>query len=196
MKNKLLSDEQVDAVLQAFEKALANDVWASSAFLRVMGKKLQGIHDAFQADVLAEKAHQVEKKEAKSVRKIRDTQRAVYVLLYATTGADIKAWEQILANLPRQIVSRPIYASEEEASRAIPAAKKIHYAYAEIHIDTSDFLSVSEERVPHDKRGTPLLMLKDNALSLDKIAKLVHSSGVYTYARGRLIKDSMQNSEE
>ena len=51
MKNNKLSEQQIKAVLVAFHEALDHGPWASSALLRVLGKKLQGLSDKFVSEV-------------------------------------------------------------------------------------------------------------------------------------------------
>ncbi|MDX2345579.1 MAG: Dot/Icm secretion system protein IcmQ, partial [Legionella sp.] len=125
MKKNKLSDEQIKAVLDAFKEALDHGPWASSALLRVLGKQLQEMYEAFEDEVGLEKKVLAKKKsEHHSQKKPKETQQEVFVALYSSDGADIKSWEKIVANLPKQMVSRPIYADEEEIKKAIQAREK------------------------------------------------------------------------
>ncbi|MCH9756818.1 MAG: Dot/Icm secretion system protein IcmQ [Gammaproteobacteria bacterium] len=191
MKKNKISEEQITAVLSAFKEALEQGPWATSALLRVIGKKLQNIHDAFETNVgLEKKVISKKEDEHHSKKKPSETQQEVFVALYSSDGANIKSWEQILINLPRQMVSRPIYAEEEDIKRAIrERGKPINEGYVVIYVDQTNILSMPTDRTPKDRLGTALLTLKDKSLQADQIVCFVHVSGVYTYTRGRLIKD-------
>ncbi|MDF1645973.1 MAG: Dot/Icm secretion system protein IcmQ [Legionellaceae bacterium] len=195
-KNKL-SEQQIKALLGAFQDTIEHGPWASSALLRVLGKKLQSIYDGFETDVGLDK-QAVAKKESEhhSQKKPSDSQQEVFVALYSSDGANLKSWEQILINLPRQMVSRPIYEKEEEIKQAIRSRENpVNEGYVVIYINRSNVLSMPIDRTPKDRLGTPLLTLKDKSLSLDYIVRFMHVSGVYTYTRGRLIKDLPMNTE-
>lgn len=192
MDNKPLSDEQITATLKAFEKALSGEEWESSAFLRVIKKKLEAIEGDFKTLVDARLA-EVEEKESHhhTKRKPAQKQQVAFVLLYSSQGTNIRSWEQILANLPRQIVSRPIYPDEGSVKAAIQAKKnKANHAYTSIFIHEEDVLKLPEDKTPIDKTGVPLITLKDNVLRANQIVRFVHTTGVYTYSKARLIKDS------
>jgi intracellular multiplication protein IcmQ len=191
MKNNKLSEQQIKAVLDAFHEALDHGPWASSALLRVLGKKLQGLSDKFESEVGLEKeALTKEKSEHHTQKKPKETQQEVFVGLYSSSGVNIKSWEQILVNLPRQMVSRPIYTHEEDIKQAIRARDNpMNEGYVAIYINQSSILTMSEDRTPKDRLGTSLLSLKDKSLLLDHIVRFVHVTGVYNYTRGRLIKD-------
>jgi intracellular multiplication protein IcmQ len=122
--------------------------------------------------------------------KLRADQQEVYVSLYSTEGRLIQSWERIVNNLPRQIISRPIYENEEDIITAIKYKEnKENEAYVSVYINTSDVLTIHEDKIPKDKLGKKLLVLKDKALELDNITRFVHLSGEYQYLHGRLIKN-------
>ena len=99
-------------------------------------------------------------------------------------------WERIVNNLPKQIISRPIYADEENANQLIRSKEnKLNEAYVAIYINQSDIIPMGD-KTPTDRLGKPLLTLKDKSLSLNNINRFVHVSGVYQYLAGKLIKES------
>ena len=116
-------------------------------------------------------------------------QQEVYVSLYTTGGSVLQTWERVIANLPRQIISRPVYANEEDLQRVIKSKENpVNEAFVAIYINQSDILSVAADKIPLDRFGKPLMMLKDKAINLLNISRFVHSSGVYTLQKGRLVK--------
>jgi intracellular multiplication protein IcmQ len=191
MKNNKLSEQQIKAILDAFHEALDHGPWASSALLRVLGKKLQGLSDKFEDEVgLEQNALTQEESEHHTQKKPQDMQQEVFVGLYSSDGTSLRSWEHILVNLPRQMISRPVYTHEEDIKQAIRARDNpMNEGYVAIYINKANILTMPEDRTPKDRLGTSLLTLKDKSLLLDHIIRFVHMTGVYSYTRGRLVKD-------
>lgn len=192
MNNDELTKEQADAVLQALDNAIQQGPWEESNFLKVIGKNLRGIREDFvsqmesagkvSADVIAHLANQ---------KAQRRDQKKVCVALYSSNGKNIQSWEWIVTNLPRQMISRPIYVEEDDVKAIIKTKEhQINEGYVIIYIDEHDILPVDEDKVPMDKLGKPRLLLKDGALKLSNLECFVHQSGIYHYSQGRLVKDA------
>lgn len=190
MKDQL-SDEQSAAILKALNEAIENGPWDQSSFLKVIGKNLNQIRDSFLSQLGARTPSQL-KAQSHLVNQMatRGDQQEVYVSLYSADGANLVSWERIVANLPRQMISRPIYAAEEDIQALLKIKEnKINEAYVAIYINQVDILPMTREKAPTDKLGKSLLCLKDKTLILDNISRFVHQSGVYRYERTRLIKN-------
>lgn len=191
MKDEL-SKQQTDDVLKALNDAIDQGPWDESNFLRMLGKNLQDIRDEFskQVDSSLDSSSQepsgFEKKSA-----LRSGQQEVFVALYSSDGSNIQAWERILVNLPNQMISRPIYADEEDIQAIIKLKEnKINEAYVSIYINQSDVLPLGADKIIYDKRGKPLLALKAKSLRLENMNRFVNFSGIYRLYRGRLIQMS------
>lgn len=192
MKRNQLTEQQIQTILSLFRQALEHGPWSGSPLLRVLGKKLQAIYDTFEAKVALGEAEDQDKKSL-TVRQQQplDTEEMVFISLYSSDGAHLKSWEQILLNLPRQLITRPIYEKEEDVKRAIRSREKqINEAYIVAYVSKQDILPIPQDKAPKDRLGTFLLTLKEKCLSPEKIIRLVHQSGVYTYDRGRLNKET------
>ena len=190
MKDKL-SDEQNEAILKALNDAIEKGPWEQSNFLKVIGKNLIEIRDGFLNQLGASSQAQL-KAESHLANRIalRSGQQEVYVSLYSTDGINLQSWERIVANLPRQMISRPIYADEEDIKAVLKTKEnKQNEAYVAIYINQSDILALSPDKASVDKLGKALLSLKDKTLNLDNISRFVHLSGVYRFANGHLIKN-------
>ena len=191
MKDQI-SETQTNAILKALDDALANGPWDESNFLRVIGKNIQEIRDNL--------ANEIEKNSKGSTRfsskqdayqPERSGQREVYIALYSSDGVHMQSWERILVNLPRQIISRPIYSDEEHVKTLIKSKEnKLNEAYVVIYVNESDVLTVSPDKIPLDKFGKPLMALKDRSLNMENIIRFVHLSGVYSYSKGHLVKNT------
>lgn len=189
IKDKL-SEEQSQAILKALDDAIEHGPWDKSNFLRVIGKNLQDIRDGFYS-----KTTPLNHREAKIAAniagrlKLHNDQQEVFIALYSSDGANLQSWERIITNLPKQMISRPIYAAEDDVKNFIKTKdNKNNDAYASFYINPSDILMLPTEKTHLDKLGKSLLTLKDNALSLENFECFVHVSGEYQFEKGRLIK--------
>jgi intracellular multiplication protein IcmQ len=187
MKDRL-SDTQNEAILKALNEAIDNGPWDKSNFLKVIGKNLTEIREDFLNQMGASSKAQLKADSHLANRiALRSGQQEVYVSLYSADGTNMQSWERIVANLPRQMISRPIYAAEEDIKEVLKIKEnKPNEAYVAIYINQSDILPLSPDKVALDKLGKSLLSLKDKTLILDNISRFVHISGVYSYSQGRL----------
>jgi intracellular multiplication protein IcmQ len=188
MKDEL-TDSQANAVLKALDDALDNGPWEESNFLRVIGKNLREIRDNLTAHMNKNAVRNAEQIQA--MKELRAGQKEVFIALYSSEGNQVQSWERIIANLQRQMISRPIYAQEGDVLFLIKSKEnKLNEAYVAIVVDEEDILTLSPDKTPRDKFGKPLLSLKDRSLNLDNISRFVHLSGTYQYTKGRLIKNT------
>ena len=187
MKNEL-SREQVKKILDELNKAVDQGPWNNSKFLSAIGNKLENIRDEFAEHVtITDEIH--EQKEIAGRRQVQEGQQEIYISLYSSQGSRIQSWVPIISNLPRQIISRPVYANEQEVKEATRAkAHKMNEAYVSIIINKTDILPTKPEKTPKDKLGNSLLTLKDRAIHTENINRFEHITGTYDYTGGRLIK--------
>lgn len=189
MKSEELTKQQTDAVLNALNTALEKGPWDQSNFLKIIGKNLREIRDEFANEI--ESSTQKPESNTYLANRIalRRGQKKVYIALYSSDGANLRSWEQILANIPRQMISRPIYADENDVIAIIKTKEfRVNEAYVSIYIGDNEILEISADKLPIDKLGKPLLSLKNKALNVDNIIFFVHESITYEYTQGRLIK--------
>lgn len=187
----ILSNEQNEAILKALDYAIKNGPWEKSNFLRAIGKNLNEIRENFARKVSARSSSQI-KAEAYLANRmaLRSDQQEIFISLYSSDGTNISSWERIIINLPRQMISRPIYSDEEHVKMLLKTKEnKQNEAYVGIFINTTDLITLPPDKALIDRLGNPLLTLKDKSLDLENISRFVHISGFYKYARGRLIKE-------
>lgn len=191
MKDRL-SESQTNAILKALDDALANGPWDESNFLRVIGKNIQEIRDNLASEMEKNSTSTTRLSSKQDIQQLeRSGQREIYIALYSSDGAHMQSWERILVNLPRQIISRPIYSDEEHVKTLIKSKEnKLNEAYVVIYVNESDILTVSPDKIPLDKFGKPLMALKDRSLNIDNIIRFVHLSGIYSYSKGHLVKNT------
>ena len=189
MKERL-TDEQNAEILKALNKAIEEGPWDSSNFLRVIGKNLATVRDNYLAQLGASTPSQLRaESHLANQMALRSTQQEIYISLYSFDGANLQNWERIVSNLPRQMISRPIYTSEEHIKEVIKLkANKTNEAYVAIYINKEDVLILPPDKILKDKWGNSLLSIKDRTLFLDNISRFVHITGTYEFSKGRLIK--------
>lgn len=188
MKKKL-TNEQINEILKILEEAIDEGPWDQSNFLKAIGNKLRAIRAKFlehsknitpekqRTDYLREKIH-----------RLRADQQEVFITVYSSDGSKLSSWEHILSNLPKQVISRPVYVKEEDAIFLIRSKEnRVNEAYVSAFIKSTDILPLPEDKIAKDRFDKPLLTLKDRALTLENIHRFVHLSGNYTYVKGRLV---------
>jgi intracellular multiplication protein IcmQ len=196
MKDKL-SEEQLKAILKALDSAVDEGPWEESNFLRVIGKKLREIRDQFANNVEfpGKDKNKVSSHLANRVA-LRSGQREIFIALYSSTGIKIQSWAHIIANLPKQSVSRAIYANEQDVKDFIRAKENPNYhGYVSIYVNQNDILSTTPEKTPVDKLGKSLLSLKGNVIKIDNITRFEHATGTYQYSGGRMVKINANESK-
>lgn len=191
MNNDELTKDQANAVLRALDNAIAQGPWEKSNFLKAIGKNLKESRDDFVSQMdSSDQINTVTASHLLARNERHSGQKKVCVALYSSNGKNMQSWEWIITNLPRQMVSRPIYAEEADVKAIIKTKEnQVNEAYVIIYIDESDILHVNDDKIPLDKLGKPRLLLKDGALKLGNIECFVHQSDSYHYSQGRLIKD-------
>lgn len=185
-----LTPEQINAVMKALDNALNDGPWDQSKFLQVIGKNIQGIRDNFAHHLALNTEVQVKNPSAASkLTNLDNNKQEVFISLYSSDGNNLQMWERIIANLPKYIISRPIYADEDYIKNLIGSKEnKINEAYISIIIAKEDILVMSTDKIIVDKFGKPLLTLKDKSINLENICRFEHSSGTYNYQKGQLVK--------
>lgn len=189
MKDKL-TDEQCESIIKTLRGIIDTGPWDKSSFLSVVGKNLRQILDAFSVELGAPTVLQQQaelRMASKTARELGMIE--VYVSLYSSSGNDMLSWERILASLPRQIISRPIYREEGDVKNAIRTKEHtVNEAYVAVLIQPDDILAMPPDKVAKDRYGVELLSLKDRSIQLDFVNRFVHQNSTYAYERGHLKK--------
>lgn len=176
--------------LKALDHAIASGSWDETNFVLIIGKKLKEMRDKLAEDIkIAEEDSDFSSDFLSKTLAMQNSLKEVYIVLYSLEGSKLQSWEQIIINLRKQMVSRPVYSTEEEAIAIIKTKeKKINEAYVSVFVHEEDILHMPADKSPVDKLGQNMLVLKDNSISLDYINYFVHLTGKYRYSRGKLLK--------
>ena len=186
--SQLISEQQKNNILTALNEAADAAVWQKSTFLRVIGKQVANVRDNFSALInnanAGTKNLATETNINEGIKNIR-----VFISLYSSKGTDLKNWEHILANLPGQLISRQIYADENNVKSMIKSkTKKDNDAYLCISIKENYIAPLPKDKIPTDKLKQPLLTIRGNPILQNYQGIFVHSSGRYEYSHGHLTK--------
>lgn len=187
-----LTKEQINGILAALDDALAQGPWGASTFLGLIGKKLQHIRDEFKQKQQEDGVYEHSAESLASANQVVDRHaqmQKIFIALYAADGANLNSWERVLANLPGQIISRPVYAQEEDVIAMLRSKiNPTNEAYASFYVEPNYILEKLAEKITTDKLGKPLMTLKDKAIKLEHLDRFVHQSGTYKFVNGRLVK--------
>lgn len=194
-------------LLRALDNTIEKGPWDKSIFLGTIGKKLKDIRFNFKnrlrfLDPGFEETNSEETalpaagntSAALTVPQLTADQMEAFVSLYNLDGASIPKWEKILQSLDKQVVTRPIYATEQAVRMSIRAKTvRKNDAYAAFYLNKTDILTPKDGKAPLDRQGNSLLILKDMALKLENITRFCHESGVYLFRNNTLSRINDMN---
>ena len=142
--------------------------------------------DEFQQDVSGVLAnHNKSLKKTSDRFVLNENQLEVYIGVYNAQGTDLGQWARVISNLTSQCVSRPMYFSQSAVKEMIRSKVNLNNeGYVLIHVNKSDLMDIEKERLPRDKLGNVLLLLKERVITQERIKKFYHDTGVYEYKQG------------
>tara|TARA_B110000879_G_scaffold195659_1_gene264570 strand:+ start:595 stop:1194 length:600 start_codon:yes stop_codon:yes gene_type:complete len=186
MTDEKLSKEQIIEISKALDRVVTELPWGQSVFLSAVGKKFEKIRDEFQQDISGILANQNNTQENKSDRfALKENQLEVYIGVYNAQGTDLGQWARVISNLTSQCVSRPMYFSQSAVKEMIRSKVNLNNeGYVLIHVNKSDLMDIEKERLPRDKLGNILLLLKERVITQEIIKKFYHDTGIYEYKQG------------
>lgn len=177
-------------LIRALDQMIADGNWEGGLFFQAAGKKLRTLSAELKTELQLTEDKQPSAIEIVDYVKQKSGLLEIYISVYCIEGRNIKKWEIVLENLPRQIVSRPIYKREKDIKETINAKENpVNDAYVVAYVTEMDILKPSfRDKALVDRFGHELLRLKDNALKSENITKLVHLTGEYAYRKNLLTK--------
>ena len=187
--NSTYKEQATDALL-ILDRLIASSTWNESNFYRAMGNKLRDMRNKFASSLSTTENNEKLASHMLNRVALRNNQQEIFIGLYSTDGNNLQTWERIVTNLPGQMISRPIYAQESEVQEIIKTKDKpVNEAYVSIYVNQNSFLTVSEDKIPMDKLGQKMLILKNNSINLDNIHFFFHMLKRYQYLKGKLVQD-------
>lgn len=177
-------------LIRALDQMIADGNWEGGLFFQAAGKKLRALSAELKAELQLAEEEQPSATDIVDYVKQKSGLLEIYISVYCIEGRNIKKWEIVLANLPRQVISRPVYKREKDIKETIHTKENpINDAYVVAYVTEMDILKPSfRDKALVDRFGHELLRLKDNALKSENITKLIHLTGEYVYRKGMLTK--------
>lgn len=177
-------------LIKALDTAITEGHWDGGIFFQATGKKLRDLRDALKRDIDLDINSETGINQA-TVNQVMKYSGLidVYVSLYSAEGYNIHKWEMILSSIGRQSVSRPIYKKEKDVREMINAKETpVNDAYIIAYVSENSITKPYSGKPVLDRFGHELLVLKENSIVAENIAKFIHKSGEYTFEKSRLVK--------
>ncbi len=179
-------------LIKILDTAISEGKWDGGLFFQAAGKKLRDLRDRIKSETNIDVAQPITQATVSSVMKYSGL-IDVYVSLYCAEGNNMVRWESVLATISRQAITRPIYKKEKDVRDVISAKDaKTNDAYIIAYVNENSITKTLSGKPLVDRFGHELLVLKENSIIVDNIAKFIHTSGEYTYEKGKLVKLNSQ----
>jgi len=175
------------AIKKILDEVIAHGPWQANLFLQGIKKKLEELRVQFTADVGLD---QIENGSSSLLNDNSSHVREVYISLYQSQGNNMQKWEKVIASLTRHSIGRPVYENEDDAKTGSHVTNKNHnHAYLVVKVDANAVLPNSPDTQPRiDRDGRRLVLLREGAIDLRSVVRLVHSTGQYKLVGNFLVK--------
>ena len=175
-------------LIKILETAITEGKWDGGLFFQAAGKKLRDLRDRIKSEINIDVAQPLTQAAVNTVIKYSGL-IDIYVSLYNAEGQNIYKWENILTTISRQAITRPIYKKEKDVREVITAKEnQTNDAYIIAYVNETSITKTITGKPLLDRFGHELLVLKENSIVTNNIAKFIHSSGEYSYEKGKLVK--------
>lgn len=186
----LETEQEIQVALeikQILDEGIANGPWQSNLFLTGIKKKLEEIRNDFVVKVGLDQHHEEMTNDLLVAKSADNTE--VYIALYQSQGSNLSKWQEVVASLVKYTMGRPIYSNETDAQAAIRLNNSnLNHAYAVIKVPSDAILTGANDLPRVDREGRKLVNLRESAIQLKNIVRLVHATGHYKLVRNFLIK--------
>lgn len=188
----LQTEQEIQVALQIkkiLDEGITAGPWQANLFLKGIKKKLEEIRDDFVTKVGLDQHHE----QIANDRLIDNSCEAieVYIALYQSQGSNISKWQEVVVSLVNYTMGRPIYRNETDVQAAIRLNdRNLNHAYAVVKVPIDAILSDATEQIRTDRQGRKLISLREAAIQLKNIIRLVHATGHYKLVRNFLVKQS------
>lgn len=183
--------EVAKKIKKILEQGIQEGPWQANLFLKGIKKKLEEIREQFEVSVGLDhfKWEACNNKDARDAG--LDNTRKIYIALYQSQGSNIQKWQQVITSLVRHSTGRPIYKDEDDVKAATYLNdRNPNNAYVVLKVNKDAILPDSFEQPRVDREGRKLIMLKEGAITLHNIVRLVHASGYYKLVGNFLVKQT------
>ena len=189
----LHSEQEIKVALEVkriLDEGIKEGPWQANLFLKGIKKKLEELRDRFELDVGLDQIKNDQLNYLPSAN-TNDSAIEVYISLYQSQGSNLPKWQEVLASLVRHSMGRPIYKDENDVKAATHLTdRNPNNAYVVVKVNRDAILLDSMEQPRLDREGRKLIMLREGAIALHNIVRLVHTTGQYKFIGNFLVKQN------
>lgn len=188
----LQTEQEIRVALEIkkiLDEGIATGPWQANLFLTGIKKKLEELRDDFVTRVGLDQHHAQIANDLLAANSADNTE--VYIALYQSQGSNMSKWSEVVVSLVNYTMGRPIYANEADVQAAIRLSdRNLNQAYAVVKVPSDAILSDITDLVRTDREGRKLISLREAAIQLKNIVRLVHATGQYKLVRNFLVKQN------
>lgn len=192
LKFMLQTEQEIQVALEIkkiLDEGIKAGPWQANLFLKGIKKKLEELRDNFVFKVGLDKHHEQTTNDLLAAGSCEYTE--VYIALYQSQGGNMSKWQEVLLSLVNYTMGRPIYFNEADVQAAIRLNdRNLNHAYAVVKVHSDAILSDTTDLVRTDREGRKLISLREAAIQLKNIVRLVHATGQYKLVRNFLVKQN------
>jgi intracellular multiplication protein IcmQ len=156
--------------------------WEKTLFLRAIGKKIQQIRDGYAVYLDQLSPSSKASASQQSTHELLEDAINIYIVLYNAEGHDLAKWETVIANLESNVISRPIYAREEEAAAFVRSKMNPrNQGYVIAQVSSAAIVKQDPKRVVRDRLNHMLLAIRAGYLQANSVRQFVHATGTYQW---------------
>lgn len=189
----MLSEQDIKAALEIkkiLDEGIKDGPWHANLFLKGIKKKLEELRDQFTVSVGLDSLKGEELKYSLSIN-ANVSAHEVYISLYQSQGGNIHKWRELIMSLMRYSIGRPVYKDESDAKAATHLTdRNPNNAYVVVKVNSDAILPDSLDSPRIDREGRKLIALREGAITLHNIVRLVHNTGHYKLVGNFLVKQA------
>lgn len=186
----LQTEQEIQAALEIkkiLDEGIASGPWQGNLFLTGIQKKLEEIRDEFVVKVGLDQHHEQMTNDLLAAKSADNTE--VYIALYQSQGSNMSKWQEVVVSLVKYTMGRPIYYNETDVQAAIRLNdRNLNHAYVVAKVPKDAILTHTADIPRTDREGRKLVSLREAAIQLKNIVRLVHATGQYKLVRNFLVK--------
>lgn len=183
--------KQRQQIIENLDVLIENKNWENSLALKVVQSRIVTYRDSLSQEIEEHESQAAQDSGLSTSAEVvlPDGQTAIFICLYKSFGDDVAQWEKTLANFSGHVLGRPIYATEQSAGKFINSKENREpEGYIEVWIEKDMIIDMPPSRILYDKFGSPLLTLKQGALSSNQIQYFTSGVGKrYRFKDNKLV---------
>ena len=187
-----MQDQEIKVALEIvklLDNSIQSGPWEANLFLKGVKKSLEELRKRYVTNLGLDQISNQALSNAQPTDESALPLIEVYVLLYQAQGANLHKWLELITALVRSFTGRPIYKTEENANAAAQLNdSNPNHAYLAVKVPVDMLVVEAVDVARVDREGRHLVMLREGALKLHNIQRLVHCTGQYKLVGNFLVK--------